>query len=102
MVPALNALPDGAATDQATALLKLPVPVTVAVNWTWVPIVAVLGEIAIEPIDAVLYFAVTVVLEFMTTVQTFALGDAVHPDQEEKTLAPDEEGAVSVTLVPAL
>ena len=34
---------EGPVTDQFTVLAKLPVPVKVAVNWTWVPIVAVAG-----------------------------------------------------------
>jgi hypothetical protein len=39
IVPGLQALPDGACTDQVTPLLKSPVPVTVAVNCTCAPMV---------------------------------------------------------------
>jgi hypothetical protein len=82
-------------------LLKLPVPVTVAVNCTCVPIVAAFGETAIELIDAELNIAVTFALELITTAQTLEFDVDVHPDQEEKTLPPAEDGAVSVTVVPA-
>jgi len=41
MVPGLKALPGGPSNDQVTVLLKLPVPVTVAVNCVgWLPMVA--------------------------------------------------------------
>jgi hypothetical protein len=47
-VPGLSWLPEGAAIDQETAVLKLPVPATVATNCTWLPIVAVAGVTVIE------------------------------------------------------
>jgi hypothetical protein len=48
-VPGLNWLPEGAAIDQETALLKLPVPATVATNCTWAPpMVAVEGVTVIK------------------------------------------------------
>jgi hypothetical protein len=50
MVPGLSVLPVGAATDQVTPLLKLPVPVTVAVNCTCVPMMAVFGVTVIVEI----------------------------------------------------
>jgi hypothetical protein len=40
MLPRLPVYPAGPATDQLTALLKLPLPVTVAANCTVVPMVA--------------------------------------------------------------
>ena len=50
IVPGLIALPDGAAIDHVTPLLKLPVPATVAANCTCVPMMALFGVIAIEVI----------------------------------------------------
>jgi hypothetical protein len=44
---------------------------------------------------------VTVVFEFSVTVQAVSLED-VHPLHEEKVLVPVIEGAVRVTVVPAL
>jgi hypothetical protein len=39
---------EGPDTDQVTVVAKLPVPVTVAVNCCWVPMVAVVGVTVIE------------------------------------------------------
>jgi hypothetical protein len=43
IVPGLKMLLEGADRDQVTALLKLPVPATEAVNCVWFPIVAEAG-----------------------------------------------------------
>jgi hypothetical protein len=43
MEPMLLVQVEGPVTDQVTVLAKLPVPATVAVNCTWVPMVAVAG-----------------------------------------------------------
>jgi hypothetical protein len=105
-VPGLKLLPEGPANDQVTPVLKLPVPATVAVNWTCVPMVAVAGlgvtvtDVMAGPVDVV-KLAVTVALAFITTVQVTVLA-VVHPDHEVKVLLPELEGAVSVTVVPAL
>lgn len=50
IVPGLCALPEGAAIDHVTDWLGLFVPVTTAVNCTWVPMMAELGETVIEVI----------------------------------------------------
>ena len=50
IAPGLNELPDGAAIDHVTPLLKLPVPATVAANCACVPMMALFGVIAIEVI----------------------------------------------------
>jgi hypothetical protein len=68
---------------QLTALLKLPVPFTVATIWTVSPIVAVLGVTVIDEMFGSLYMAVTVVLEFIVTSQVTVLLLA-HPDHTTK------------------
>ena len=101
IVPALNALPGGPNTDHVTALLKVPVPTTVAVNCTCVPMTAMFGDTSIEVIADPLYVAVAVVLAFIVTLQVTVVAVA-QPDHETKLLAPDATGAVKVTDVPAL
>ena len=39
---------EGPVTDQVTVVAKVPVPITVAVNCCWVPMVAVAGVTMIE------------------------------------------------------
>jgi hypothetical protein len=43
MEPTLPVQLEGPVTDQVTVLAKFPVPATVAVNCTWVPMVAASG-----------------------------------------------------------
>jgi hypothetical protein len=102
MVPGLNVLPVGAATDHVTALLKLPVPVTAAVNCTCVPMVAMFGVTVMAVMAPALKAAVAVVSALIVKVQTSALEVGVQPLHPVKTLPPAEEGAVSVTVLPAL
>jgi hypothetical protein len=96
MVPGLRLLPEGAATDQLTAVLA--VPFTVAENCTWVPMVAFSG-LGVTTTVGTTYVAVTVVLAFRVTLQVTVLF-VVHPVHAEKLLPPAVEGAFSVTAVP--
>jgi len=101
IVPALKALPGGPNNDQVTALLKFPEPETVAVNCTWVPMIATLGETLIEVIVGPVYVAVTAVLAFIVTLQVTVVAE-VQPDHETKVWTPDVARAVNVTDAPAL
>ena len=96
MVPALNELPEGAATVQFT------LPVTplgrAALNCTCVPMMALLG---VTVIAGELKVAVTVEFAFMVMLHVTVVA-LVQPDHEPNVFAPAVVGAVTVTAVPAL
>jgi hypothetical protein len=103
MVPALNELPDGAATLQVTVLSVTLAPATVAENWTVVPIVAVVvpGVTVTVDTDSGPKVAVTVVAAFIVTLHVVVLV-VVQPVHAENLLLPVVAGAVSVTAAPEL
>jgi hypothetical protein len=88
----------GAATDQVTA--EVAVPLNDAANCNWPPMVAVAG-LGVTVNEGEVYLAVTVVLALIDTVQVTVVEEA-HPLHEAKVLLPEVAGAVSVTDVPAL
>jgi hypothetical protein len=97
MVPGFRLLPEGAATDQVTAVLA--VPLIVAVNWT-VPPLGTAG-LRVTAIAATASLAVTVVLAFSVTLPV-SVPAVVHQLYELNGLLPEAEGAVSVTELLAL
>jgi hypothetical protein len=95
MVPGLRLLPEGAATDQVTAELALPL--IAAENCIWLPIAALAG-LGVTATAGAASLGVTAVLAFIVTSQVTVLA---HPLHEEKLLLPELAGAVTVTDVPA-
>lgn len=97
MVPGFRLLPEGAATDQVTA--ELAVPLIAAENCIWLPIVALAG-LGVTTTAGAASLAVTAVLAFIVASQV-TMAALVHPLHAEKLLLAELARAVGVTDVPA-